>query len=119
MSNGSLETRVTQLEAQMQDIRDLVQQTARNVAELQASQARTEQNLNRLDQKFESFLARWSQINADLGDRIEQTRAIADRNAAAVTNLLRNSEADRLENRINRDRVNLLIERVEELLGRQ
>lgn len=112
MTNGSLETRITDLERQMQEIRDLLQQTAQR-------QQATQTQLDSLSQQFQGFLEGWSRINADLSDRIEATRAIADRNADAVANLLRNAEADRLENRINRDWVNVLIQRVEELLNQR
>lgn len=102
----------------MQEIRDLLQQTAQHQRIIQQQQQATQQQLDRLSQQFRGLLEGWSRINADRSDRIAATRAITDRNADAVTNLLRNAESDRLESHINRDRVNLLIKRVEELLGK-
>lgn len=63
---------MTQLEQQIQEIRDLLQQTGRQ-------QQATQQQLDRPSQQFQSLLEGWNHINADLGDRIEATRAIADR----------------------------------------
>jgi hypothetical protein len=84
---------------------------------LEAAQTRTEQNLNRLDQKFESFLAEWSRIHAHDAEPLARMEAGIDANRAAIERLTRNTETDRLENRISRDRINVLIERVEALLN--
>jgi septal ring factor EnvC (AmiA/AmiB activator) len=105
MANGNLETRVSALEAQMQEIRDLLlqtaqeqRQTAANIARLEAVQEQTQQQVQATQQQLDNFIAASARVMAKISDDASRADAASTQNNEVLKRLA--NKADSIEGRL-------------------
>lgn len=86
----NLDQRVTQLEADMEATQAILRQLAE-------SQVRTEQTMNRLSERVDSFVFEAQRVLGNQGDRLSRIEAAVETLAATAQRHDRNAEADRAE----------------------
>lgn len=86
MTSGNLETRVSTLETQMQEAMQLATLTAQNVANLQASQRQT-------DQQLQHFIRESTRVIASISDTSSRADAAATANRELLQRLVNKAES--------------------------
>lgn len=104
-----LDQRVTQLEADMEATQAILRQLAE-------SQVRTEQTMNRLSERVDSFVFEAQRVLGNQGDRLSRIEAAVETLAATAQRHDRNAEADRAESRAFRVEMQSMTSRLDALV---
>jgi chromosome segregation ATPase len=104
-----LDQRVTQLEADMEATQNILRQLAE-------SQMRTEQSMNRLSERVDSFVYEVQRVLGNQGDRLSRIEAAVETLVATAQRHDRNAEADRAESRAFRQEMQSMTSRLDALV---
>jgi hypothetical protein len=104
-----LDQRVTKLEADMEATQAILRQLAE-------SQVRTEQTVNRLSERVDSFVFEAQRVLGNQGDRLSRIEAAVETLAATAQRHDRNAEADRAESRAFRVEMQSMTSRLDALV---
>jgi septation ring formation regulator EzrA len=105
-----LEQRVTQLETSMEATQAILRQLAE-------SQVRTEQTVNRLSERVDSFVYEVQRVLGNQGDRLSRIEAAVETLAATAQRHDRNAEGDRAESRAFRMEMQSMVSRLDALVN--
>lgn len=105
----NLDQRVTKLEADMEATQAILRQLAE-------SQVRTEQTMNRLSERVDSFVFEAQRVLGNQGDRLSRIEAAVETLAATAQRHDRNAEADRAESRAFRVEMHSMTSRLDALV---
>lgn len=84
--------------------------------QLAQAQLRTQQNIDQLTGRIDSFVFEVQRVLTNQGDRLERIEAMVESNADAIGRLTRNSEADRVAFRSYTERTDAMIGRLDNLV---
>jgi len=104
-----LDQRVTQLEADMEATQGILRQLAE-------SQVRTEQTMNRLSERVDSFVFEAQRVLGNQGDRLSRIESAVETLVSTAQRHDRNAEADRAESAAFRVEIQSMTSRLDALL---
>jgi len=104
-----LDQRVTQLEADMEATQGILRQLAE-------SQVRTEQTMNRLSERVDSFVFEAQRVLGNQGDRLSRIESAVETLVSTAQRHDRDAEADRAESRAFRVEMQSMTSRLDALV---
>jgi len=104
-----LDQRVTQLEADMEATQGILRQLAE-------SQVRTEQTMNRLSERVDSFVYEAQRVLGNQGDRLSRIESAVETLVSTAQRHDRDAEADRAESRAFRVEMQSMTSRLDALV---